>query len=318
MPLVNEPGKGPLFGAASFTVLGSKSTECYPHSLSDTIEEALVADSCGIDFFGVSEGYARTVIGMDSLDVIKAIGERTKNLCLCTSIGEIKTEELASRHEQLHAVIDHTHNRVEIILDRDRFVVGSSNEIDETDPEFNANLAEWCRLIEHCGIQITWIEVSGRSDAVLQAVRYRIPIMLQVNSGNPLEQKTFSDLYRMANTRFGVPDNPLGLLTPGFVAATDEEAQSIAYEAWAKNLGVNLREREKYDHFLHEITEGSLCVGSPDTVARKIARMVEHLGLDRFYLRYTCGIHSHEDSAECLRLYGTEVIPRVRKILGFE
>ncbi|MEJ5998031.1 LLM class flavin-dependent oxidoreductase [Corynebacterium sp. H130] len=317
MPLVNEPGRGPLFGVASFSVFGNSSPLCYSeNAYENTIEEAICAEQSGIDFFGVSEGYSRSVLGLDPFDVVLDIGKRTTTLNMCTSIGKIATEDLEPRHEQLHTLIDATDGRVELVLDRDRFIIGNHTDVTETDPEFNSNLDEWCRITADCHIQPTWIEVSGRSDAILQAVRYRIPIMLQVNSGDPLEQKPFTDLYRMANTRFGQAHNPLGLLAPGIIAPTDEEARSRAFDPWSHNLGSTTSDREKYDRFLHEVEDGALFVGSPETVARKIATTVETLGLDRFYLRYTCGLHPHEDSLECIRLYGTEVIPRVRQLLG--
>jgi alkanesulfonate monooxygenase SsuD/methylene tetrahydromethanopterin reductase-like flavin-dependent oxidoreductase (luciferase family) len=57
-------------------------------------------------------------------------------------------------------------------------------------------------------------------------------------------------------------------------------------------------------------------VGSPETVARKIARVVSALGLTRFDLKYSTGPMSHETLMNSIEMYGTTVIPMVRDILA--
>jgi len=61
---------------------------------------------------------------------------------------------------------------------------------------------------------------------------------------------------------------------------------------------------------------GSLYVGSPETVARKIAATAATLGLSRFDLKYSAGELPHETMMRSIELYGTEVIPRVRELLA--
>ena len=64
--------------------------------------------------------------------------------------------------------------------------------------------------------------------------------------------------------------------------------------------------------------DGALFVGSPETVARKLAKTVAGLGLGRFDLKYSLGSLSHENLMECIRLHGTEVIPLTRELLAVE
>ncbi|HEY3011950.1 MAG TPA: hypothetical protein VGJ36_04325 [Gemmatimonadales bacterium] len=68
--------------------------------------------------------------------------------------------------------------------------------------------------------------------------------------------------------------------------------------------------------FDHEIAAGSLYVGSPQTVARKIAATVRALGASRFDLKYSAGTLGHELLLRSIELYGREVIPRVRQLLS--
>ena len=57
-------------------------------------------------------------------------------------------------------------------------------------------------------------------------------------------------------------------------------------------------------------------VGSPETVANRIAGVVRTLGLSRFDLLYAVGRVPHEQRLATIDLYGREVIPRVRELLA--
>ena len=61
--------------------------------------------------------------------------------------------------------------------------------------------------------------------------------------------------------------------------------------------------------------QGALYVGSPETVARKIAATAGVLGLSRFDLKYDMGRLPQLQRATSIELYGREVIPRVRELL---
>ena len=69
--------------------------------------------------------------------------------------------------------------------------------------------------------------------------------------------------------------------------------------------------------FLAEIEHGSLYVGSPETVARKMANAIEALDVRRFDMIYSLGgAMPMSDRLRAVELYGTEVIPRVRELLA--
>jgi hypothetical protein len=57
-------------------------------------------------------------------------------------------------------------------------------------------------------------------------------------------------------------------------------------------------------------------VGSPETVARKIAVTVRGLGAVRFDLKYSAGTLPHEAMMRSIELYGREVMPRVRELVA--
>ncbi|MFG3756224.1 hypothetical protein, partial [Klebsiella pneumoniae] len=57
-------------------------------------------------------------------------------------------------------------------------------------------------------------------------------------------------------------------------------------------------------------------VGSPQTVARKIAATVEALGVARFQLKYSAGPMPHDKLMRSIELYGSKVMPLVREMLA--
>jgi alkanesulfonate monooxygenase SsuD/methylene tetrahydromethanopterin reductase-like flavin-dependent oxidoreductase (luciferase family) len=70
------------------------------------------------------------------------------------------------------------------------------------------------------------------------------------------------------------------------------------------------------DRFMSEITHGSLYVGSPETVAKKIAAAITALGVTRFDMKYSTGSMPHDQLCDGIRLYGEKVIPMVKDMVA--
>jgi alkanesulfonate monooxygenase SsuD/methylene tetrahydromethanopterin reductase-like flavin-dependent oxidoreductase (luciferase family) len=85
--------------------------------------------------------------------------------------------------------------------------------------------------------------------------------------------------------------------------------------AVSKERGFYAPTRERYDA---EVAGGALFVGSPETVATKIAAMVRTLHISRFDLKYDIMHLPREARARTIELLGTEVAPRVRELLAKE
>jgi alkanesulfonate monooxygenase SsuD/methylene tetrahydromethanopterin reductase-like flavin-dependent oxidoreductase (luciferase family) len=166
----------------------------------------------------------------------------------------------------------------------------------------------------------TWIAVGGSPQSVVRAAHYGLPLMLAIIGGSPHRFKAYADLYRQMLQRFGKPELPIGVHSPGHVAATDEQAKE---ELWPHYAGLMNRigaERGWQPigraHFEREAgPDGALFVGSPQTVASKIVSTVKALGLSRFDLKYSNGTLPHDRLMTSIELYGTKVVPLVRERL---
>jgi alkanesulfonate monooxygenase SsuD/methylene tetrahydromethanopterin reductase-like flavin-dependent oxidoreductase (luciferase family) len=165
-----------------------------------------------------------------------------------------------------------------------------------------------------------WIGVGGSPESVVRAARYGFSLMLAIIGGPPARFAPFSTLFSEALASFGQPERPVGVHSPGHVAATDEQAREEFWPHYLEVIRHVSRTRgfavPTKDSFMHEIgPRGALHVGSPESVARKIADTLTMTGANRFDLKYGMGGLSQRALMTAIELYGTEVVPRVRELL---
>jgi len=166
-----------------------------------------------------------------------------------------------------------------------------------------------------------WIGIGGSPQSVIRAARYGFSLMLAIIGGSPARFALFSQLFREALESFGRAALPVGVHSPGHVAATDERARE---EFWPRYREVirSVSETRGFaiptkQSFMYETgPQGALYVGSPETVAQKIAQNLRALGATRFDLKYGMGGLSHEALMTNIDLYGTRVIPLVRELVS--
>ena len=159
--------------------------------------------------------------------------------------------------------------------------------------------------------------MGGSPKSVVRAARYGLPLMLAIIGGEPLRFAPLVDLYHRATDELGKARQRVGAHCPGHVAATDDQARDQMwphYRAMHDRIG---RERgwppitrEQFD--LTAGPDGALFVGSPETVAAKMVKVMTALGLSRFDLKYSAGTLPHEKAMSTIELYGGEVAPEVR------
>ena len=167
----------------------------------------------------------------------------------------------------------------------------------------------------------TWVGVGGSPESVVRAARHRLPLVIAIIGGDPRRFRPFVDLYHQALDEAGAPRLPVGIHSPGHVADTDAEAMEQLRPHWKAMRDRIGAERgwppSRPGEFEQQVgTGGSLYVGSPETVAKKIAVTVHALGASRFAMKYSAGTLPHEHMMRSIELYGSEVVPRVRELLG--
>lgn len=319
----------------------------HAETLRNVVEQGVLADQVGVDFFGIGEHHTDD-FPMPAADVVlAAIAARTARIRVGSAVTVLSSDDpvrVFQRFSTLNAI---SNGRAEVILGR-----GSS--IDSF-PLFGYDLADYEQLFEEKtqlfaellkGGPVSWegstrpslkdqdvvphtefgpfpafLGVGGSPQSVIRAARYGFSLMLAIIGGNPARFAPFSELFAKALESFGQPARPIGVHSPGHVAATDEQAREEFWPRYeevirkfAKIRGFAIPTKAS---FLYEIgPDGALFVGSPSTVAEKIAKTLPTLGATRFDLKYGMGGLSHEKLMTNIELYGTEVIPRVRELLA--
>jgi probable LLM family oxidoreductase len=312
----------------------------------NTVEEAVLADAVGIDSFNIAEHYRLDMMDSAGHVILAAIAGRTKRIRLGTAVTVLSSQDPVRVYTQFATLDAVSNGRAQLIVGRGSLI--------ESFPLFGYDLADYEELFEEKldlltqllrhqpvtwsgkfrspltdqylspplpeGHLPTWVGVGGSPQSVIRAARFGLPLMLAVIGGPPGRFAPLAELYRRALEKYGQPQLPISMHSHGYVARTDQEAVDMQWPHWAHVFERAAAERgwarPTMDRFLAEVTDGSLYLGSPETVATKIAWVIRLVGLSRFDLAYATGRMPHEQKLATIELYGREVIPRIRELLA--
>ncbi|MFC5386883.1 LLM class flavin-dependent oxidoreductase [Aquamicrobium segne] len=310
------------------------------------IDQAVLADQTGIDFIGVGEHH-RDDFAVSAPEVVLAgIAARTQRIRLGSAVTVLSSDDPIRVFQRFSTVDAISSGRAEVILGRGSFtesfpLFGFS--LSDYETLFSEKLDLFAKLIKNepvswqgtirpplnnqsvyppleNGTLKTWIGVGGSPESVIRAARYQLPLMLAIIGGDPKRFRPFADLYRDALEQLKAPSLPIGVHSPGHISETDEQAREELWPSYKKMHDRIGSERGwgpvSISAFNSEADMGSLYVGSPETVAKKIAATAKALGISRFDLKYSSGPMEHEKMMRSIELYGTRVIPMVRDMLA--
>jgi probable LLM family oxidoreductase len=316
----------------------------------NVVEEGVLADTVGVDAFGVGEHHRADFSVSAPEVVLAAIAGRTKRIHLGSAVTVLSSDDPIRVFQRFSTLNAASGGRAEVTLGRGSFI--------ESFPLFGYDLNKYEELFEEKldlfaavvradakseavtwqgqlrpplhnqriypptdgGPLHVWIGVGGSPESVVRAARYDFPLALAIIGGDPARFRPYVDLYHRPFAQLGRPAQPIAVHSPGYVAASDEQAREeywVGYKAMHDKIGA---ERGwppmARSSFEQEVTNGALHVGAPETVARKIVKTAKALGLARFDLKHSAGTLAHDKLMHCIELYGTKVMPMVREMLG--
>src|SRR5690349_18913511 len=266
----------------------------HAQTIRNLVEQGVLADQVGVDFFGIGEHHTDDFPLSAGDVVLGAIAARTSRIHLGSAVTVLSSDDpvrVFQRYSTLNAI---SGGRAEVILGR-----GSSIE---SFPLFGYDLADYEELFEEkatlfaellkggpvtwagktrppllnqdvvphteSGPFPAWIGVGGNPQSVIRAARLGFSLMLAIIGGSPARFAAFSQLFQRALDKFGRPPLPVGVHSPGHVAATDEQAKAEFWPRWrdiialvAPERGFAIPTEESFDW--ETGPHGALYVGSP-------------------------------------------------------
>jgi probable LLM family oxidoreductase len=277
--------------------------------------------------------------------VLAAIASRTRRIRLGTAVTVLSSDDPVRVFERFATLDAVSQGRAELTLGRGSFTESFAlfgYDLDDYDRLFAEKVGLMAELLteeavtwlgtvrapltaQHVypktesGRIPAWIGVGGTPESVVRAARHGFALVLAIIGGDPARFAPYVELYHRALDQYEHEQLPIAVHAPGFIAATDEEAVETLWPHARASINRIGAERGwpplTRERFEADIAEGAWHVGSPETVARKIAHTIGVLDAQRFDLKYSAGTLPHEAMMTTIRLYGTEVIPRVRELL---
>lgn len=317
----------------------------YAQSLRNIVEEGKLADQLGIDVIALGEHHRDEFSISSPETVLAALATVTKNIILGTGVTVLSSDDPVRVYERFATLDALSNGRAQIMLGRGSFTESFplfGYDLNDYDALFEEKIALFNELLKEEPLNWrgnltqtltntelfpkleghsldTHIGVGGSPESIIRAAKYGFPLMLAIIGGEPTRFNPYIDLYKRSAEQFGQITHPVGMHSHGVIADTDQEAEEIAWNYLRKAMsrigserGWPEMTRKRFDF---EIAVGSYYVGSPETVAKKIARTLSSMDIKRFDLVYGAGGQLQRDRFRTIQLYGEKVIPMVKELL---
>jgi probable LLM family oxidoreductase len=319
----------------------------YAEVIREVVDQAVLADELGVNFFGVGEHHRDDFAITSPEMVLATIAAQTSNIRLGSAVTVVSSDDPVRVFERFATLDAVSNGRAEIILGRGSFTESFTlfgYDLDDYEILFEEKVALFVELLKEqpvtwsgttrsplanqrvypsteSGHLTTWIGVGGSPQSVVRAARFSLPLVIAIIGGSPVRFRPLVDLYERTLDSLEAPRLPIAVHSPGFIADTDDAAQELLWpymKVMRDRIGA---ERgwgpiQRGDFARDVGPDGSWYVGSPETVARKIATTARVLGLARFDMKYSAGRLPHPLLMRSIELYGSRVIPLVHDMLS--
>lgn len=334
-------------GLSSFAELSPVDGTDKPFKASERInqivEEIILADKVGLDIYGLGEHHREDYAVSDPVSVLAAAAPQTNRIRLSSAVTVLSSDDSVRVYQRFATLDALSNGRAEIMAGRGSFI--------ESFPLFGYDLKDYDILYKEKldlllninenktvnwqgstrpsinGLDVypravqeklpIWLATGGNPESSMRAGELGLPITYAIIGGAPSRFKRNVAMYKAIAESKGhdVSKLPIATHSWGYVAESDEIAKQEYYPSSAyviNQLGIE-RGWPMYsiEKFEQEIVHGALFVGSPETVAAKIIKLHEDLGITRFMLHLPVGSMPHEKVMKSIKLLGEKVKPIV-------
>lgn len=329
----------------------AKSGKIAHRRIQELLEEISLADSLGIDVFGLGEHHRPDYAVSSPAVILAAAAMITKKIRLSSAVSVLSSDDPVRVFQDFAELDLLSDGRAEIMAGRGSFI--------ESFPLFGYDLGDYDALfdeklrlllavnenstvnwkgklrpsIENRGVYPRplqpklpiWVAAGGTPDSAVRAAALNLPLMLAIIGGSPQQFISFINLYKntwlhqgkkLSEIRFGV-NNHL------YVGTDSEKARSEFYPHYSKMMnrigkerGWSALSREQFERLCSP--SGALMVGSVEEVSKKILYQYKLFGFSRFMAQASVGTVPHEMTLRSIELFASQVIPTVKQSLQLQ
>src|SRR2546427_1303725 len=317
--------------------------------LQNLIEEIALADKAGLASFGIGEHHRREFLDSAPPVILAAAAARTKRIRLTSAVTVLSATDPVRIFQEFATLDLLSKGRAEMVVGR-----GSSIEsfplfgfrLEDYDSLFAENLELLLKIRDSEHVHWSgkyrppltgqgvyprpvqnplpiWLGVGGTPRSFARAGALGLPLMVAIIGGETRRFRPLIDLYREAGNRARhSPDQlKVGLHSPGYVAATTQEAADDFFPGFARAVTEVGKERgwpalTRADFDAQRGPQGALIIGDPDEVVEKIIRHSKALGgISRVTFQMNAASLPHAKIVRAIELLGKRVAPTLRKEL---
>jgi alkanesulfonate monooxygenase SsuD/methylene tetrahydromethanopterin reductase-like flavin-dependent oxidoreductase (luciferase family) len=296
----------------------------------DLIELAVVADAAGLDFFGLGEHHRPDFAVSSPEMLLAAIGPLTQRIRLTSALTVLPADDPIRVLERFGTLDELSGGRAEVMIGRgayketfELFGVGAN----EPPERFVERARELLAIRDGSGTfgphdrrrWITpqprptlpvWIGAGGSGSSTRAAASLGLPLMIVGRTGalDPLRQ-ALAD-YRVACRELDRAPSRTGVSLQGYLAGTDADAREQFWPHYRQAMETLHRDRgwsgaDDREAYERDLDAGVLLVGSPETVAQTLHRLVDDLGVARVALKVGLPTTGHDEDRRTVELFAS-------------
>ncbi len=316
--------------------------------INELMEEIQLADALGLDVFGVGEHHRPDYAVSSPATILAAAAVTTKNIKLASAVTVLSSDDPVRIFQQFATVDLLSGGRAEIMAGRGSFIESfplfgydlehynelfseklelllkiNKNETLAWNGEHRPSFSErgvYPRPVQE-SIPV-WLAAGGTPASAVRAAKLQLPLMLAIIGGRPEQFVPFIQLYRDTTKKEGHDEKniQLGVNNHFYVSENSQTAGKEFYPYYSEMMTRIGRERgwpplshEQYEYLRSE--KGALMVGSVQQVIDKILYEHELFGNTRFLAQASVGTVPHALTMKSIELFGSKVVPEVKKAL---
>ncbi|HJV18787.1 MAG TPA: LLM class flavin-dependent oxidoreductase [Sediminibacterium sp.] len=317
--------------------------------IKDLMEEIVLADQLGLDIAGIGEHHRPDYAVSSPAVILGAAAMVTKKIRLTSAVTVLSSDDPVRVFQQFAEVDLLSGGRAEIMAGRGSFIESFplfGYDLQDYDTLFTEKLDLLLALskqetiswegrhrasIDHLGVyprpvqtpMPVWLAAGGTPASAVRAAKLGLPLMLAIIGGMPEQFVPFIQLYKQTAQKEGRAAEQLrvGINNHVFIGEESQKAADDFFPYYAsmmdrvgKGRGWPPLTRQQFEY--SRTPKGALMVGSVQQVIDKILYEHELFGNTRFLAQASIGPVPHFMTMKSIELFGTKVVPAIRKALA--